>query len=155
LIESAVIGHRLVAGDKGIEIVHSLTEARGNALIDKGRIGQVLDNLIGNSMKFSPDGGTITVALEDREDEVCVTVSDQGIGLAEDQRERIFDRFYQIDGSAIRRFGGTGLGLAIVKRIIDAHHGRVWVESELNKGSTFYFTLPKSRVKEAPVEIVS
>ncbi len=155
LIESAVIGHRLVAGDKGIEIVHTLTEAGGNALIDKGRIGQVLDNLIGNAMKFSPDGGTITVALEDREDEVCVTVSDQGIGLAEDQRERIFDRFYQIDGSAIRRFGGTGLGLAIVKRIIDAHHGRVWVESELNKGSTFYFTLPKSRVKEAPVEIVS
>jgi GAF domain-containing protein len=155
LIETAVASYRLVAGDKGFDIIHTLTESRGNVLIDKGRIGQVLDNLIGNAMKFSPDGGTITLSLQEREDEVCVTVSDQGIGLAEDQRERIFDRFYQIDGSAIRRFGGTGLGLAIVKRIIDSHRGRVWVESELNKGSTFYFTLPKSRVKDASAEIVS
>jgi signal transduction histidine kinase len=155
LIETAVAGHRLVAGDKGIEIVSNLHDVRGHVMIDKGRINQVLDNLIGNAMKFSPDGGTITVALEDRGEEVCVTVSDQGIGLAEDQRERIFDRFYQVDGSAIRRFGGTGLGLAIVKRIIESHYGQVWVESEVNKGSTFYFTLPKSRINEATVEIVS
>ena len=152
LIETAVAGHRLVANDKGIEVAHSLSEEKGVVMIDKGRINQVLDNLIGNAVKFSPDGGTITISLEDRGDEVCVTVSDQGIGLAEDQRERIFDRFYQIDGSAIRRFGGTGLGLAIVKRIIDAHHGRVWVESEVNRGSTFYFTLPRSRMEAAQTE---
>jgi signal transduction histidine kinase len=154
LIETAVAGHRLVAGDKGIEILHTLPEEPGIVMIDKGRINQVLDNLIGNAIKFSPNGGTITVALEDREGEICVTVSDEGIGLAEDQRERIFDRFYQVDGSAIRRFGGTGLGLAIVKRIVDAHHGRVWVESEVNKGSTFYFTLPKSRVEVAPAGLM-
>ena len=147
LIETAVAGHRLVANDKGIEVVHALPEETGMVIIDKGRINQVLDNLIGNAVKFSPDGGTITISLEDREHEICVSVSDQGIGLAEDQRGRIFDRFYQVDGSAIRRFGGTGLGLAIVKRIIDAHYGRVWVESEVNKGSTFYFTLPKVRLE--------
>ncbi|MCB8942649.1 MAG: GAF domain-containing protein [Ardenticatenaceae bacterium] len=151
LIETAVAGHRLVASDKGIEVAHNLTGEKGIVVIDRGRINQVLDNLIGNAVKFSPDGGTIMVSLEERESEVCVTVSDEGIGLAEDQRERIFDRFYQVDGSAIRRFGGTGLGLAIVKRIVDAHHGRVWVESELNKGSTFYFTLPKARFESAPV----
>jgi signal transduction histidine kinase len=77
------------------------------------------------------------------QNEVLVSIADEGIGLPPDKKERIFDRFYQIDGSSRRRFGGTGLGLAIVKRIVEAHNGRIWVESEVNKGSIFHFTLPK------------
>jgi two-component system, OmpR family, sensor histidine kinase VicK len=111
--------------------------------MDKGRVNQVLDNLIGNAIKFSPDGGVITVRMEDYQDEVVVSVADEGIGLPLDKIERIFDRFYQIDGSSRRRFGGTGLGLAIVKRIVEAHNGRIWVESEVNAGSVFIFALPK------------
>jgi two-component system sensor histidine kinase VicK len=121
----------------------------GLVRIDKGRINQVLDNLIGNAIKFSPDGGEIMVRLTEQDEAVCVSVTDQGIGMAADKHQRIFERFYQIDGSSRRRFGGTGIGLAIVKRIIDAHHGKIWVESEANKGSSFYFILPKAQVEVA------
>lgn len=110
---------------------------------DKGRINQVLDNLIGNALKFSPNGGEITVRLLERADDVLVVVEDQGIGVPPDKVSRIFERFYQVDGSSRRRFGGAGLGLAIVKRIVDAHKGDIWVKSELNRGSTFYVLLPK------------
>jgi signal transduction histidine kinase len=76
---------------------------------------------------------------------VQASVSDTGIGIPADQLDRIFERFYQVDGSATRKFGGAGLGLAIVQRIIEAHGGRIWVESELGRGSTFSFTLPKAK----------
>jgi len=79
----------------------------------------------------------------DAGDTVEASISDTGIGIPEGELEKIFERFYQVDGSTTRRFGGTGLGLAIVKRIVEAHGGRVWAESELGRGSTFFFTLPK------------
>ena len=85
----------------------------------------------------------IEMRIEDMGSELQVSVSDQGIGIPSDHQERIFERFYQVDGSARRRFGGMGLGLAIAKRIVEAHGGKIWVESEPDKGSTFYFTIPK------------
>jgi two-component system sensor histidine kinase VicK len=94
-------------------------------------------------MKFSPDGGTISVSVDEQEEDVLVTIKDEGIGVPKDKQQKIFERFYQVDGSARRRFGGTGIGLAIVKRIVDAHRGQIWVESEEGKGSVFSFTLPK------------
>jgi signal transduction histidine kinase len=145
LIQTAVSGHRIVAEKKGLTIVAQLPPEPGMVFMDKGRINQVLDNLIANAMKFSPDGGVIAVGLEDMADEIRIIVSDQGVGMPKEKQSRIFDRFYQIDGSSRRRFGGTGIGLAIVKRIIDAHHGKIWVESEPEMGSSFYFTLPKTR----------
>ncbi len=114
------------------------------ARADRDRINQVLDNLIGNAIKFSPHGGTITVQLEDIGAMLQASVSDTGIGIAEDQVGRIFERFYQVDGSATRKFGGAGLGLTIVKRIVEAHGGRIWVKSQIGQGSTFFFTLPKA-----------
>ncbi len=149
LIKTAVSGHRLVAEKKGLEIVSTLPDESGLVPVDRGRINQVLDNLIANAMKFSPNGGKISVTMEDLEDEIQVIISDQGVGMPKDKQKRIFDRFYQIDGSSRRRFGGTGIGLAIVKRIINAHHGKIWVESELNVGSSFYFTLPKAKQETA------
>ena len=142
MLSTTVINHQLVADQKGLKIKVNLSPNKGIVNIDKQRITQVLDNLIGNAMKFSPDGGSIKVSMVIENDQVLVVVADEGIGISPEQHERIFERFYQIDGSARRRFGGTGIGLAIVKRIIDAHQGKIWVESELNRGSAFYFMLP-------------
>jgi len=97
-----------------------------------------------NAIKFSPDGGEVRLGLKEASDHVLVSVSDQGIGIPKDQLEQIFERFYQIDGSATRRFEGVGLGLAIAKQIVQAHGGKIWVESQLGERSVFYFTLPKA-----------
>ncbi len=103
---------------------------------------RVLDNLIGNAVKFTPAGGKITVRLRRDGETVALAVSDTGVGVPADKLERIFDRFYQVDGSARRRYGGVGLGLALVKEIVEAYGGRVTVESELDKGSTFTAYIP-------------
>ena len=115
---------------------------------DKGRLLQVFDSLLDNAIKFSPRGGKIVVAVEEAGTMVRAFVSDQGIGIPGDQQERIFERFYQVDGSARRRFGGAGLGLTISKRIVEAHGGKIWVESEPEKGSIFYFAIPKFQSPE-------
>lgn len=144
LLEEAVDGHRIGARENGQTLTLRPPRTKGVVEVDRGRINQVLDNLIGNAMKFSPDGGTIELRMVEREEDLLVVVADEGIGVPEDKVGRIFDRFYQIDGTSRRRFGGAGIGLAIVKRIIDAHQGDIWVKSKEGEGSRFYFTLPKS-----------
>ncbi len=143
LLLEAVECHRMTARNHGLDL--TLEAPEGTALIagDRGRLTQVLDNLISNAMKFSPDGGVIRLQLQKGDEDLLVTVADEGIGLPPDKLSRIFERFYQIDGSSKRRFGGAGIGLAIVKRIIDAHQGDIWVESEINRGSRFTFRLPR------------
>jgi GAF domain-containing protein/PAS domain-containing protein len=143
LARISVQGFQLTATQSGLEI--TLEDPGGPLLVwgDRERLSQVLDNLLHNAVKFSPNGGRITVRVVDRGDHAEVSVQDTGIGIPPDKLDRIFERFYQVDGSTRRRFGGMGLGLAIVKRIVEAHGGRVWAESELGKGSTFYFTIPK------------
>jgi signal transduction histidine kinase/DNA-binding LacI/PurR family transcriptional regulator/putative methionine-R-sulfoxide reductase with GAF domain len=103
---------------------------------------RVLDNLIGNAVKFTPAGGKITVSLRRDSDKVILAVSDTGVGIPPDKLERVFDRFYQVDGSARRRYGGVGLGLALVKEIVEAYGGRVHVDSEVDAGSTFTAYIP-------------
>lgn len=144
LVESAVSCHVMNVAENGLAIDSSLTSGEGMVDGDRGRINQVLDNLIGNSIKFSPNGGTIKVRMTERASDVLVVVQDEGIGIPADKLGKVFERFYQVDGSSRRRFGGAGLGLAIVKRIIDSHGGMIWVQSKENQGSSFYFTLPKS-----------
>lgn len=112
---------------------------------DPYRLALLFQNLLHNAIKFSVNGGEVRVRLTEQTDHIQVAISDQGIGIAQDQLERIFERFYQIDSSSTRRFEGTGLGLAIAKRIVEAHGGEIRVKSQVGKGSTFYFTLPKSR----------
>jgi signal transduction histidine kinase len=114
-------------------------------LADPERILLVFQHLLDNAIKFSPDGGLVQVSIEEQTDHIQVAVRDQGIGMSQDQLDRIFERFYQVDSSATRRFEGTGLGLSIAKGIVEAHGGKVWVKTRLGKGSTFYFSLPKSR----------
>jgi two-component system phosphate regulon sensor histidine kinase PhoR len=110
---------------------------------DEQRLSQVLDNLVNNAIKFSKPGGTITLRLRDERSFTRIEVQDMGIGVPADKLEKIFDRFYQADGSSTRRYGGVGLGLAICKSILTAHGGKIWAESETGKGSRFIFTLPK------------
>jgi two-component system, OmpR family, phosphate regulon sensor histidine kinase PhoR len=111
--------------------------------VDSPRIGQVLANMIHNAVKFTPPGGSITLSAVPSGEEVRFGVSDTGAGIPADDLSRIFERFYKSDRS--HSSGGTGLGLAIARHLIEAHGGRIWVESALGKGSTFYFTLPISK----------
>jgi PAS domain S-box-containing protein len=111
---------------------------------DPDRIIQTLVNLVGNAIKFSPDGAPVTVSGEADDGLVRVTVRDRGPGIPPDQRERIFDRFSQLDSSDTRQQPGSGLGLAIARGIVEQHGGRIWVESKPGDGSTFAFEIPRS-----------
>jgi len=116
---------------------------------DKGRVRQVLLNLLSNAIKFTPDGGRITVAAGPVNggggSEVRIAVTDTGIGIAPEDQPKLFQEFSQLDASASRKYEGTGLGLALSRRLIELHGGTIGVESEMGKGSTFWFTLPQAR----------
>ncbi|MDE1862485.1 MAG: HAMP domain-containing histidine kinase [Thaumarchaeota archaeon] len=112
---------------------------------DDDRITQVITNLVKNALKAtSAKTGMIEVSAAEGPDEVTVSVADNGKGIPADSKEKIFKKFYQVDTSSTRESSGSGLGLSICKGIVEAHGGRIWVESEIEKGSTFYFTLPKN-----------
>ncbi|HLR74386.1 MAG TPA: cell wall metabolism sensor histidine kinase WalK [Virgibacillus sp.] len=113
--------------------------------LDEDKMTQVLDNIISNAMKYSPEGGTIycrVSILESQGRQLLIQVEDQGIGIPYDKRDKIFDRFYRADKARTRKLGGSGLGLAISKELVEAHYGKIWVESTEGKGTTFLFTLP-------------
>ena len=109
---------------------------------DKDRIGQVIENLLSNALNFSPQGGEITVSVEEANDGVKIIITDEGMGISKKDLPHIFEKFYRADNASRAAIGGTGLGLAIAKYIIESHAGRISVESKLEKGSTFSFTLP-------------
>ncbi len=140
--QSCVWGAKVTARQHNLELKMEVEEDLPDAWADPARLGEVFDNLIGNAIKFSPKGGTITIRMRREDGFLRVEVEDQGIGIPADKLDKIWDRFYQVDGSPARRFGGTGLGLAIVRRIIEAHGGTIEVRSEEGQGSTFIFTVP-------------
>ena len=109
---------------------------------DKNRLHDIYINLLSNAFKFTPPGGEVRIGARRDNDVVLAEVSDNGVGIPEDQREKVFDEFYQVDR---KRYGGTGLGLTIVKGIVEEHGGKIWVDSEVGKGSRFYFTFPVAR----------
>ncbi len=110
---------------------------------DKRAVELVLTNLIGNAIKFNREGGKVMVSAEEEDSMIQFCVEDTGMGIPEKELEKVFDKFYQVDASIKRKYPGTGLGLAITKEIMEAQGGRIWAESELGKGSKFYFTLPR------------
>ncbi len=139
LIDGALQRRRNLVADREVRL--RLASGLPTLFVDGREIEVVLINLIENAVKYSDPGLPITLGADRQGDEVVLWVADQGMGIPEEHLERIFDRFYRVDGSG-RRVAGTGLGLAICKRIVEAHGGRIWVESKPGVGSCFFFSLP-------------
>jgi signal transduction histidine kinase len=130
---------RLPAMERSIRLEHDLPECLPAVRADPDRVVQVLCNLGANAIKFTPEGGRVTLRVEPSGSDIRFSVADDGPGIPAEQLEHIFDRFWQADRLDRR---GVGLGLAIVKGIVEAHGGRIWVESEVGAGTTFHFTIP-------------
>lgn len=120
--------------------------------MDKDRMTQVLDNIISNAIKYSPEGGAVRLKVEKKRYQLLISVEDQGIGISYDKLERVFERFYRADKARTRKLGGTGLGLAITKELVEAHHGTIWANSKEGKGTTIFFTLPLMNKKRREVQ---
>lgn len=116
--------------------------------IDEDKVMQVLDNIISNANKYSPDGGRISFYLKKFEDEIEVSIADEGLGVPDEDLANVFDRFFRVDKARSREMGGTGLGLAIAREVIEAHGGRIWAERNKTKGTIIKFTLPYSDLPE-------
>ncbi len=116
--------------------------------IDPDKITQVLDNIISNAMKYSPEGGKICFYLDELVDKIQVSITDEGVGIPKENLANIFERFYRVDKARTRQLGGTGLGLAIAKEMIEAHDGEIWAESEEGVGTKIFFTLPLENAQE-------
>ena len=142
LVNEAMDLPRALAVSKGIELTSQVPSGLSSVSVDRRRILQVFANLIGNAIKFTPAGGTITVRAEEFENDIQFSVEDTGPGIKEEEIPHLFDRFWQAKKTARL---GTGLGLFIVKGIVEGHGGRVWVESRPGAGSRFYFTLPTEK----------
>ncbi|MGA1874570.1 MAG: ATP-binding protein [bacterium] len=153
IIEESLLITAPIARERNIQLIfvppdfHEMIEA------DRQKIKQIFLNLLSNAVKFTekPDS-KITILIEANDRSVQVTISDEGVGIRLEDQEIIFGRFFQVDPCLSRKFGGVGLGLSIVKKFIDIHHGKIWVESELQKGSHFIFQLPKQQKDSATVD---
>ena len=142
LLEEVMAFQRGRGEEKGVSIRCRLSDPGAQGWGDRDRVIQILSNLVDNALKFTPTNGTVEVGarVESNDEEVLFWVTDSGPGIAPESQSRLFDRFWQVGR---RDKGGAGLGLSIVKGLVEAHRGRVWVESEVGKGSTFLFVLPQ------------
>jgi two-component system phosphate regulon sensor histidine kinase PhoR len=145
LVNSCVETARFKAEAKGLRINVRLPEGLPAVQGDGSQLGEVLQNLLDNALQYTPAGGQIDVTAYANGHDVTFTVSDTGIGIPESDLERIFERFYRVDAARSREAGGTGLGLSIARHIVDAHQGRIWVESAVGQGSRFHFSVASVR----------
>ena len=129
------------ATEKGLQVRAHIPPTLPNVWADRTRVRQILANMLANAVKFT-ERGSVTVSAAAAEGWVTISVADTGVGISQEAQAYVFDEFRQADSSTTRKYGGTGLGLAISKRLVTLHGGRIWVDSELGKGSTFHFTLP-------------
>jgi two-component system phosphate regulon sensor histidine kinase PhoR len=143
LVEEVVYTLKHSAGEKSQSLEITLFSEDQKVLGDKYRINQALTNLVDNAIKYTPEKGTIKIQSQEHANFIEIAVIDNGIGIPRNELSRIFERFYTVDKGRSRELGGTGLGLSIVKHIIEAHGGKVFVKSQLEKGSEFSFTLKK------------
>ena len=130
------------ASAKGVDLRLEPSEGSPTVMGDRTLLRQAVTNLVDNAVKYTPSGGEVTVGLDVTETQPVLTVSDTGIGIAPPDQSRLFEMFYRIKRREAGSTQGTGLGLALVKSIVERHGGRVWVESALNHGSTFFIELP-------------
>lgn len=148
LVRHALEDFEAWARQKGVTLIGQVDPSPAGVMGEARHLRRLVDNLIGNAIKFTPQGGRVFVSLRTDPDALVLQVRDTGIGIPSDKLERIFDRFYQVDGSIRRRYGGTGLGLALVKEIVKAHGGQVSVQSQVDVGSTFTVRLPLEPVTQ-------
>ena len=144
VINKALASLQLFANNQGVSLENNLPSVLPLIRADKKRIFQVVTNLLENAIKFNRPGGQVTVTASsqlNKNAKVVFCIADTGIGIAEDKLDRVFDKFYQVDSSAKRKYGGCGLGLAITKSILELHQGNIWVESKSGVGSKFFFEL--------------
>ena len=141
-LETCMETTRLRAAEKQLSLTVDCSSGLPEIAGDRRRLAAVLQNLLDNAVQYTPLGGRIEVLAHAEGREVRFTITDTGIGIPKAEQARIFERFYRVDTARSREVGGTGLGLSIAKHIVEAHGGRVWVESELGQGSSFHFTVP-------------
>ncbi len=131
-----------IASKKNIVLSTSVGQELTTVHADLGKFKQILYNLMSNAIKFTPKGGSVTIDAQRVGDMILIAVSDTGIGISKEEQDTLFKPFVQIDSSTSRKYQGTGLGLSLVKQFVEMHGGRVWIESEPDRGSTFIFTIP-------------
>jgi signal transduction histidine kinase len=141
-IENALLLVRERATRHAIKLDRTVDDRLGEFTGDERKVKQILLNLLSNAVKFTPEGGRIKVEARLGDHNAIISVSDSGIGIAPEDQEAIFEEFRQAGGSYAHKREGTGLGLTLTRRFVEMHGGKIWVESELGKGSTFTFTLP-------------
>lgn len=142
LVEAGMRRLQTFAERQGVILIELVPDDLPPIRGDEERLHQLLMNLLHNAIKFSPQGGTVTITTDEHPDGVIISVRDQGVGIPTKDQARVFERFYKVDRARQRGQGGTGLGLAIARHIAEAHGGRIWLESEEGQGSTFSFSLP-------------
>lgn len=147
MVEFNVFFNRIIdrfemSKSQNVRFVRKLPSESYFVEIDPDKLTQVLDNIISNALKYSPEGGKVSFSMSEEEGLILIQISDEGMGIPKENVDRIFDRFYRVDRARSRAMGGTGLGLAISKEMINAHGGVIWAESEYGKGTTIFFTLP-------------
>ncbi|MDH4267823.1 MAG: ATP-binding protein [Deltaproteobacteria bacterium] len=145
LIEFILSSFKAQVEGKGIKLRMEVPQKVPAVYGDHEKVEQILTNIVGNALKFTPEGGEIFISVKPYDGDgkmMAIAVKDSGVGIPSDQLDKIFEKFHQVEGSLQRSVGGTGLGLAITKGLVEAHQGKIFVESAVDKGSTFTFTLP-------------
>ena len=141
-IENAILLIRERANRHGIKLDRVIHDSLGDFTGDERKVKQILVNLLTNAVKFTPEGGQVKVEAKVGDSAVIVSIVDTGVGIAKDDQEAIFEEFRQVGGNYAQKREGTGLGLTLTRRFVELHGGKIWVESEVGKGSKFTFTLP-------------
>jgi two-component system phosphate regulon sensor histidine kinase PhoR len=151
LVLESVENHQPAAAEASKTLSAESPAALPMAMGDQRWLHLVLDNLVSNAIKFTMPGGRVRVRIQDKGEFVMVSVSDDGIGIPPEDREKVFERFYRAGNRSAVNAPGTGLGLAIAREVVDKHGGKIWLESELGKGTTFHFVVPAAgREKQEP-----
>jgi len=149
LVQRGVAQAEVIARKKNISLRMDIVKGLPQIEVDGRRIEQVVANLLTNALNYTPSGGTVTVSISSDRDSILVSVADTGEGIPAEHLSHIFERFYRVDDARSRKTGGAGLGLAIAKQMVELHGGKIWVESEVGKGSKFSFTLPIAHRKNS------
>jgi signal transduction histidine kinase len=150
VFQEAILDVGDMAKEKTVNIEFNIPGNFPLMLTDRQKLDLIVMHLLSNAIKYSPPSGLVSIEASLNGDKAVIAVRDRGIGIPLEEQDKIFERFYQVEDSLTRQYGGIGLGLAIVKRLVELCQGRIWVESQMGKGSTFTFELPLELSEQPP-----